>query len=1038
MYVVPAGWGLPARFGRFEVRRWVGEGTFAEVYLGYDPRLDREVALKVAKPGTLGTPRRVERFRREARSAAGLSHPHIVSLHEYGADGDQHFLVSEFVRGRTLGAEVAAQGGAGLDLRDAARVARRLAEALGYAHGKGVVHRDVKPDNVMLDESGEPKLMDFGLASRGEPEDGEERLTQVGVAVGTPAYMAPEQARADLTQVGPAADQYALGCTLFELLTGRTPFAGPPNVQLLLHQTQPPPSPRAVRRDVPRDLETICLKCLEKDPRRRYRDCQAVADDLRRFLDGEPISARRPGPVEQAVRWARRHPDRAVGLAAALLVGVGVLVAVDRVQKRERADALVKRLEEADTAGVPRLLDDLAEHRDRVESRVRGLAARPVGTKPGLHGRLALLALRPDEPDRAAELAAYLPVCKPEELLPIRQVLKPRAEAVAPALWAVATDGKATDGRRVRAAGALAGLVRDDPRWADAAPAVAEVATRANPVEAVVWAEALEPARGALLPALADRYTQFQARIESGRLEVAEFAAVASGFDVAASFLARYAADRPADLAELAVRVDARHHALFAEAIQAHRAEVIPLLRAEVAKPAPPESARMAEPGMGLMSAVGAAPLAAALVPDPLYATRIATARRRANAAAVLLTLGEADAAWPLLRFPADGDPTARSYLVERLAGIGADPAVLARRLDVEADVGALRALVLALGDFPPDKVPEGDLGPLTARLLGLYRGHPDPGVHSAVDWLLREKWGRGESVAAVDAELKAAARPAGRDWFVNGQGQTFAVVRGPVEFALGSPPREPGRHDGFAYAEPAHRKQLPRSFAVGTREVTMAEFLRFKPNHYFETHYLSRGTAAGELTWYEAARYCNWLSEAEGIPPDQWCYGPNGRGEFEDGMAVKPGHLSLAGYRLPTEAEWEYAARSGSTVARYFGRPDELLPRYARYFGNSGQRAWPAGQLRPNDLGLFDALGNLREWVGSPNPDPVAEPPSYPLEDVENPGHLRVREDMPRVIRGGASSNIPPFLRSANRDSYRPGSRNSPHGFRLARTLPE
>jgi serine/threonine protein kinase len=352
---------LPARIGRFVVRRWVGEGSFAEVYLAYDPQLDREVALKVAKPGTLGTPRRIKRFLREARSAGNLRHPNIVPLYETGEDGGRHFLVSSFIRGRTLGAildDVKASG-CGLPLNEAASIIRRLAEALAYAHGEGVVHRDIKPENIMVDDKREPLLMDFGLASRASPEDGEERLTQEGVRIGTPAYMAPEQAKADQSEVSSAADQYALGCTLFELFTGRTPFAGPPEVQLLLHQTQPPPSPRKQRKDVPRDLETICLKCLEKEPGKRYPDCQAVADDLRRWLDGETISARRPGPVERLVRWTRRNPAVASLLATVVAVSaIGAIVSssfavnaswqASQAQENERA--AVRAKEELETA----------------------------------------------------------------------------------------------------------------------------------------------------------------------------------------------------------------------------------------------------------------------------------------------------------------------------------------------------------------------------------------------------------------------------------------------------------------------------------------------------------------------------------------------------------------------------------------------------------------------------------------------------------------------------------------------------------------
>lgn len=314
----------PAQIGRFEVRGWVGEGSFAEVYLGYDRHLDREVAIKVAKPGTLGSPRRVKRFLREARAAGNLRHPNIVPLFETGEDNGRPFLVSAFIRGRTLGAAIKEfrDRREVFDYRVAVRIVRKLASALAYAHDEGIVHRDLKPDNVMLDEKGEPLLMDFGLAARTEPE-GEERLSRDGLAIGTPAYMSPEQARADLSQVGPAADQYAVGCTLYELLTGQTPFAGPPPVQLLLHQTKDPVRPSRFNKFVPPDLDAICLKCLAKDPKDRYASAADLAEDLDRFLRGEPVLARRQTLRYLAGKFVRRYKQSLAITAVILLSALG-------------------------------------------------------------------------------------------------------------------------------------------------------------------------------------------------------------------------------------------------------------------------------------------------------------------------------------------------------------------------------------------------------------------------------------------------------------------------------------------------------------------------------------------------------------------------------------------------------------------------------------------------------------------------------------------------------------------------------------------
>ena len=221
------------------MRQRLGEGAFGVVYRAYDPQLDREVALKVAKPHTLNTEARVKRFLREAKAAANLRHPNIVPVFDSGKDGDQYYIASAFIPGKSLAAALEEQPeGKGLEMRRAVEIVRRLAEALAYAHSKGVIHRDIKPANAMLDDQGEPMLLDFGLAARAE---GDEKLTQEATMMGTPAYMAPEQAAG---QAEAASDQYSLGCTLYELLTGQTPFSGPPEMQIFLHQTQEPPSPQ--------------------------------------------------------------------------------------------------------------------------------------------------------------------------------------------------------------------------------------------------------------------------------------------------------------------------------------------------------------------------------------------------------------------------------------------------------------------------------------------------------------------------------------------------------------------------------------------------------------------------------------------------------------------------------------------------------------------------------------------------------------------------------------------------------------------------
>jgi WD40 repeat protein/tRNA A-37 threonylcarbamoyl transferase component Bud32 len=304
------------------------------VYRAYDPHLEREVALKVPQAGTLDSPKAVERFLREAKAAAQLRHPHIVPIYDAGRDGAQYFIASAFIAGRTLAAAVDADEPP--TPRRSAEIVRALAEALAYAHDFGIVHRDIKPANIMLGYSSAPDakgmgpgketphVMDFGLAYR---QDSSEKLTQDGTVLGTPAYMAPEQAAGKQGAALPASDQYSLGVVLYELLCGQTPFSGPAQILLfnVVHREAAPP--RSVKPAIPRDLETICLKAMAKRPEDRYASCHDVADDLHRWLEGEPILARRMGPAERFVRWCRRNPLVAItsALAASALVAIAVV-----------------------------------------------------------------------------------------------------------------------------------------------------------------------------------------------------------------------------------------------------------------------------------------------------------------------------------------------------------------------------------------------------------------------------------------------------------------------------------------------------------------------------------------------------------------------------------------------------------------------------------------------------------------------------------------------------------------------------------------
>jgi formylglycine-generating enzyme required for sulfatase activity len=414
-------------------------------------------------------------------------------------------------------------------------------------------------------------------------------------------------------------------------------------------------------------------------------------------------------------------------------------------------------------------------------------------------------------------------------------------------------------------------------------------------------------------------------------------------------------------------------------------------------------------------------------------------AKRQAQAAVTLLQLGHGEHVWPLLEAEGKPDLRLRTWIIHKLSPLGSSPRALVQRLDTErTDAGnaaICRALVLALGEFSATQLPAEEREALAPRLLQIYRDHTDPGLHSAVEWLLR-RWRRDKDLARLDQELKSTGPRDLRRWYVTEQGHTLARVPSPETFWMGSPSAESGREP----SELLHRRRIPRAFVLATKEVTVAQYRRFLKAHPEvrrpHTERYSEGPDGPilEVTWYEAAQYCRWLSELEEVPEKEMCYPPIR--DIRENMTLPADCLARTGYRLPTEAEWEYACRTGTETSRHYGAANELLEKYAWYSGNSQNRAWPVAQLKPNDWGFFDLYGNAREWCATVSRLYRPTTADNYIEDQEYDLIVRDAPGAERAVRGGVFHGLPEHVRSAVPALGWPGTPNVLTGFRVARTI--
>jgi serine/threonine protein kinase/formylglycine-generating enzyme required for sulfatase activity len=1017
--------------GRFRILRLHAKGGLGEVFVARDEEVRRDVAVKQIRREQSDNPQGRARFLLEAEITGSLEHPGIVPVYGLGYHEDgRPYYAMRLIRGDSLKEAIARFHDEWATSRDPARQSLGLrtlldrfidvCDAIAYAHSRGVLHRDLKPLNVMLGPFGETLVVDWGLAKvtarSGEPPpSGETTLapesalgldaTMTGQQIGTPAYMPPEAAEGRLDLVGPQSDVYSLGATLYAILTGRAPFAER-DVPSLLRRVRRGDfvPPRKLQPWIDPALEAICLKAMALEPRDRYPSPRGLAEDVNKWMADEPVSAWREPALWRLARWARRHqPLMASATVATIFAVLAASYAVyqSKLQAGQRLTAAKGRVDAmltAEVATLPGILRQLEPDRGLVRNWLRAIA-RGDGSGHDRRRLPAALALLPEDPSQGEFLIrrAFNPEAGPDELLVIREALaaQPEEGLKDKLLDLLQERADVLDERHLRAAGMLARIDPTDPIWPGLPVPLARALVRENSLRIGTWRRVFQPVARILIRPLRELYADVSQPDARGR-----------AFNLLVEF-----ANEPGN---------------------SNRAEDLAAL-IDTADP------KRMEELLGMLTGSGDAARAVAILSGALSPPAHFDedrAGRQGRIAIALMRFGQEERVWPL--FVQTDEPSLRTELIHDAARFGVAPGLIVGRLVRENDPTVRRALILCLGEYDPAAIEEPGRKELVDWLVARYRQDPDPGVHGAIEWLLRRSWRLGGLVDAADRELATRDPVAGRGWYINGQGEGFAVIRGPVEFAMGST-REIDPES--VEAELQHASRIPRSFAISSHELTLGEYGRFldeKPPGVVDNRGVellrafTPGHPAGMVSWYEACRYCNWLSAREGLPPDQWCY----PADFGPDSTLPADFVDRTGYRLPTEAEWEFACRAGTISSRPIGHAATWLGKYAWLERQSGTVVNPVGLLKPNDLGLFDMLSNSYEWCISPHTPYAAAPASKPWQDVLP--DLKCGVEIYRVLRGGTVLFAPATMRSSWRSSgVHPVSHYNYIGFRLARTCP-
>jgi eukaryotic-like serine/threonine-protein kinase len=712
-------------------------------------------------------------------------------------------------------------------------------------------------------------------------------------------------------------------------------------------------------------------------------------------------------PQRRMMKRARRvHGVRGLTLATLLIL---LVWGGYEVNGRLKAQMLRDKLLASPLSDVPGIIGEIKPYRrwvDRLLRRAYAEAKEAGSPRKQLNAALALL---PVDDTQLPYLTDRLLRADPQDISVIRKSLASYAQTLVAECWRVLEKPTPEDqGKALQAASVLALYDPKNPLWGKIRINVANRLVAENAYVVSHWIDVLRPIAKQLSDPLVAIF-HAENRGDSERT-------------MAASALAEYVSDQPDELVELLMDATERQFAALYPHVEKRADQAATVLEVEIAKKPPYQTKKGKEPTDVDMTAW-----------DKFY-------KRQANAGVALIRMGRTEKSWLLLKH--SPDPSLRNYLVNRLAPLGIEPGFLIAKLDREIDVSIRRALILSLGECEEGRLSTTEQDDWGRKLLDLYRNDPDPGIHGAAEWVLRQ-WRNENQIKVIDKDLAKRPLPTlrvdqgvastqgnNRRWYVNSQGQTMVIVRGPVEFDMG---QGKGRWD-TGEEKLRHRERIGHCFAISTKEVTVEQFQRFQKENpsinveNFEPYSPEPTCPINTVSWYDAAAYCNWLSKQDGLPEDQWCYSPNEKGDYAEGMKLMSNPDQRKGYRLPTDAEWEYSCRAEAVTPYSCGEPWGLLEKYAWYIKNSPNRTQPVGRLKPNDLGLFDLHGNVWEWCQ----DRYIEPKR---EDGERNIDNHVLEKDHRLLRGGAFNGRPAQIHSAHRERMSLANRIINGGIRPTRT---